>query len=382
MKILQVIPFFGPQHGGSFIVPFQLSKALVKRGHEVTIVTSDYHYDQEFAECNRDIEIIPFKSLLNFSSFYYTPSIKKWLEENIQKFDVVHLNNTRSYQNIIAVSISKKFNKSVILQPHGSFPIIVEKFLLKSIFDVFWGKEIIEQSKYIIAVSETERQQLLSQGDIPSSKIITIPNGIDVKSYEQLPNRNEFRDELGISTDIKLILFVGRLHKRKGIDFLIDSFAKALTTRDDLILVVCGPDQGQGSDLQKLVEKLNIKSKVIFSGYINDVRKAYVASDLLVYPATYEIFGLVPFEGLMCGTPVIVTNDCGCGEIIGKAGCGILVKYGDSDALRDAIINLIEDRKIADKFVENGQNYIINNLPWEKIILRFLGVYEDCVHNI
>ena len=382
MKILQVIPYFTTDKGGEVNVVTNISKELVTLGHDVTIITSDFEKAKNSVPALPGVEVLFFKTTFNFSLFIYTPSMKKWLLDHLSDYDVVHLHGYRTYQNNIAVSISKKFNKSVILQPHGSFPIIVEKFLLKSIFDVFWGKEIIEQSKYIIAVSETERQQLLSQGDIPSSKIITIPNGIDLKSYEQLPDRNEFRDELGISADVKLILFVGRLHKRKGIDFLIDSFAKALTTRDDLILVVSGPDQGQGSNLQKLVEKLNIKDKVIFSGYINDVRKAYVACDLLVYPSTYEIFGLVPFEGLMCGTPVIVTNDCGCGEIIGKADCGILVKYGDTDALRGAIINLIEDRKIADKIVENGQNYVVNNLLWEKIILRFLGVYEDRVHNI
>lgn len=308
--------------------------------------------------------------------------MKKWLKENLSDYDIIHLHGYRTYQNNIAVSLSNKLNKSVILQPHGSFPKIVEKILLKSLFDLIWGKKIIERSKYIIAVSETERKQLLSQGYIPPSKIIKIPNGIDGKSYEQLPDRNEFRDELGISEDDRLILFVGRLHRIKGIDFLITSFAEALKKRSDLMLVVTGPDQGQGSELRKLVDKSDIKDKVIFYGPIEDVRKAYAACELLVYPSIYEIFGLVPFEGLMCGTPVIVTNDCGCGEIIGKADCGVQVTYGDTAELRDAIINLIDNRNTAKRMVKNGQNFIKKNLLWQKVIFRFLGVYEDCFHNL
>ena len=382
MKILQVIPYFTTEKGGEVNVVSNLSKELVNLGHEVTILTSDFEKVNNSVPDTSSVELLFFKTFFNFRLFIYTPSMKKWLKENLSDYDIVHLHGFRTYQNNIVVSISKKFNKSVILQPHGSFPKIVEKFLLKSLFDLFWGKKIIEQSKYIIAVSGTEQKQLLSQGYIPTSKIVTIPNGIDGKLFEHLPDHNGFRDELGISDDTRLILYLGRLHKRKGIDFLISAFAEALKKRDDLMLVVSGPDHGQGSELQKLVEELDIKDKVIFSGKIDDVRKAYVACDLLVYPSIYEIFGLVPFEGLMCGTPVIVTNDCGCGEIIGKADCGLQVKYGDISGLRDTMIKLIEDNKLANKIVTNGQTFIFDNLLWEQLIHRFLGVYEDCVHNI
>lgn len=381
MKILQVIPFFGPKHGGSFIVPFQLSKALVKRGHEVTIVTSDYQYDQEFAECNRDIEIIPFKSLFSFSSFYYTPSMKKWLSNNINCFNAVHLHNYRSYQNNIVHSVATKKGINFILQPHGSFPKVGGKKTVKKIYDLLWGNKIIDQSCIVVAVSDLEKRQLTS-GGVRIEKIRTIPNGIEPDYYQNLPSRCDFRNELGIGENDKIILFVGRLHPIKGIDFLIKAFTQVVRVMDGVLLVIAGPDFGQLDELKSLVKKLGLEHKVIFTGHINDTRRAYVASDLLVYPSKYEIFGLVPFEALMCGVPVIVTNDCGCGEIIKDAKGGLLVGYGDTDDLSEKIIQMLTNRDLATNLVTNAKEYISKNLLWDEIIRNVEGTYENCIHNI
>lgn len=382
MKILQVIPYFTTDKGGEVNVVSNIARELVGLGHDVTIITSDFEVSNNSVPVLPGVEIIQFTTSFNLGLFIYTPSMKKWLKKHLMNFDVIHLHGYRSYQNNIVVAASNKLHKCIILQPHGSYPKIVEKILLKSAYDLVWGNKIISQSKYIIAVSEPERLQLLSHDEMLSSKVIVIPNGIDGKLYEQLPNRNELRIELGISPGIFLILYVGRLHKRKGVDFLVSSFAEVLRTRDDIGLVIAGPDNGQGTNLLELVDKLNIKDKVFFYGQIDDVRKAYVACDLLVYPSIYEIFGLVPFEGLMCGAPVVVTDDCGCGDIIGKADCGLLVKYGDIAGLRGAMLKMIEDRSISTEMVKNGQRFIASNLLWEKIIHRFIGVYENCVHNI
>lgn len=382
MKILHVIPYFTTDKGGEVNVVTNMAMELKTLGHEVTIITSDFDRANNPVPAIQGVEVIFFKTIFNFKLFIFTPTMKKWIREHLSEYDIIHLHGYRTYQNVIAASVSKKLKKPVVLQPHGSYPIIVEKYFFKFLFDLVWGKEIIRESKSIIAVSESERKQLLSHSSVVTSKIIVIPNGIDGKLYEQLPHREEFRNELGISIDSKLILYVGRLHKRKGINFLIASFAEALKIRNDLCLVVSGPDQGLGFELQQMAKKLNIENKIIFTGYIDDVRKAYVACDLLVYPSVLEIFGLVPFEGLMCGTPVIVTNDCGCGEFIGKANCGIQVEYGDTVGLRNGIIKLIEDRDLAQKMIRSGQLFINNYLLWKIIINRFLGVYEDCIRNI
>jgi glycosyltransferase involved in cell wall biosynthesis len=99
-------------------------------------------------------------------------------------------------------------------------------------------------------------------------------------------------------------------------------------------------------------------------------------ADVLVYASTGEIFGLVPFEGLLCGAPVVVADDCGCGELIGEAGAGLLVRHGDVEGLRARIRTLLFDRVAAKAMVTRGQRYIREHLGFDKVAAEHEKLYE------
>ena len=141
MKILQVIEFFNPKFGGSVNVCFNLSNELAKLGHEITIITTDMEFDEKYAESiKRDgVKVLNFKCIFNLSSFLYSPSMKKWLNSHIKEFDIIHIHNFRTYQNILIQKYAKKFNIPYILQAHGSLPLIIEKRGLKRLYDLLWG---------------------------------------------------------------------------------------------------------------------------------------------------------------------------------------------------------------------------------------------------
>jgi len=120
MKILQVIQFFSSNHGGSAVVPYELSKNLQKRGHEVTVLTTDFQLNNDFIDSLEGVEVIPFHCQLNIGGLLVSPSINKYLNENIAKFDIIHMHNFRTYQNIIVYKYAKKYNIPCILQAHGS----------------------------------------------------------------------------------------------------------------------------------------------------------------------------------------------------------------------------------------------------------------------
>ena len=146
--------------------------------------------------------------------------------------------------------------------------------------------------------------------------------------------------------------------------------------------MIVGPDGGYQSVLEGLVEQLGLSDKVRFIGFIPSLAAAYREADVLVYPSTYEIFGLVPFEALLCGTPVIVTDDCGCGEIIKKAECGYLAHYGDVAGLAEALRFALEHPDVNKRMVEAGRRYIEEHLAWESVVKQAEEMYEDCVRHI
>ncbi len=382
MKSLQIIPYFAPRWGGNVNVCYNLSKELNKLGHDVTIITTAFEYDPDYAQSLKNIEVMPFGRVANLGMFLYSPKMKSWLRSNISEYDIVHLHSFRSYQSNVASKYAKKFNVPCIVQPHGSLPRIVEKKSLKQLYDVVWGNDILKHASKIVAVSENEVEQFRVAG-IPDEKIAVIPNGVNCVSPTSLPPAGQFREQYGIH-EKHIILYAGRVHKRKGIDFLIHAFNSFVQswTGDDVALVIVGPDDGYRSVLEDLVEQLGLSDKVRFIGFVPSLAAAYRDADVLVYPSVYEIFGLVPFEALLCGTPVIVTDDCGCGEIIREAECGYLVHYEDVAGLNEALKFALENLDVNRRRVEAGRRYIEENLTWESVVKQVEVMYEGCIHHI
>ena len=379
MKILQVIPFFSPKFGGSVSVLYNLSKELVKRNHEVTIITSDFGFDLQYANTIRanGVIVIPLRYIANIYFFLYTPPLKYWLKNNLKEYDIIHLHNFRSYQNVMVHKYATMYGIPIILQAHGSVLPFFEKQIQKRLHDYIWGRKILTYSSKCLAVSKVEKDQYLTMG-VPENKIEIIPNGINVENYEILPERGNFRKKYGIASDEKIILYLGRLHKSKGLDFLIDSFSSLLDQYQNVKFVIVGPDEGFLNVLLKKIKKLKLNEKILVTGplYKTEKIEAFVDADVLIYPGRIEIFGLVPFEAIMCGTPVIVADDCGCGEVIRKAQCGYLVHYGDIYGLNETILKVIENPESTKKMVDSGKLYIQENLAWNDIVKQVERLYK------
>ena len=136
---------------------------------------------------------------------------------------------------------------------------------------------------------------------------------------------------------------------------------------------------GVKSNLEKLAYKLGLSDRVLFPGLLDSPLKeaAYKEALITIYAGKYEIFGLVPFESMLCGTPVIVANDSGCGEWVAKSGGGYLVPFGNPQAIADVILQL--DQTIEKENIKKAQKWIMGNLSWEQIAQRMLGIYEELI---
>jgi len=192
MKILQVVPFFSPVHGGSSLGPYNSSKELAKRGHEVTIYTSDHKLSGEWIESLPQVKVYPFKTRSIWANFYITEGLINHIRENIKNFDIIHLHNYRTFQNIVVHHYAKKYGVSYIVQAHGSLPRIMEKQRLKWVYDMCFGYRLLRDASSVIAFTQTEAQQYRDMG-VPREKIEIIPNGIDLSEYESLPPKGSFK---------------------------------------------------------------------------------------------------------------------------------------------------------------------------------------------
>jgi glycosyltransferase involved in cell wall biosynthesis len=375
MKILQVISYFNPKFGGDVNSTFNLSKYLSKKGHEVTILTTDFNFDKSYAKAIRyeGVEVIPSHCEFNIGLFIYSPSIKSWVKENIKRFDVVHMNNFRSYQNSIVSRYAKKNNISYIIQARGSVLPFFKKQRLKKLYDMVWGYKILKNASKVIALTWREVEQYKKMG-VSEDKIVIIPNGVDLSLFNNLPKKGTFRNKYKIAFDTKIILYLGRLHKIKGIDLLIDAFSELQKVVPVSKLVIVGPDEGCLKTLQNQVKESNVGSNIMFIGSLcgQDKLAAYIDANVYVLPSIYDAFPNTVLEAWACDTPVIVTKGCCISDIVENAGYS--VSY-DKNELKDAILKVFDNKEETAKFRKNGKNLIDKTLNIDVCIKKIEELY-------
>jgi glycosyltransferase involved in cell wall biosynthesis len=385
LKILQVLPFFTPARGGSVTVPYALSKELAKRGHNITIIASDFEFDAEYAKSieSYGVKVVVFPCVVHLGLFLYSPKMKKWLRENIKKFDIIHMHNFRSYQNNIVHTYAKLHGVPYLVQAHGSVLPFFQKQNLKKVYDWVWGNKILRDATKVIAITNTEAEQYRTMG-VNENKIEIVPNGIDLSEFENLPKRGRFRKKYGIGDDEKIVLYLGRIHKIKGIDILVESFADLAKELDKVRLVIVGPDDGYLETIKNKISTLSLEEKITITGPMYGVDKlgAYVDADVYVLPSIYEVWSITALEAIMCRTQIIITNDCGCSEIVKNSNCGYLVKYSDVNDLKEKIKFALGNSEEVREMVNRGKQYIEENLNWGSVAKKIESSYTDSTRKI
>ncbi len=382
MRILQVTPCFYPAwaYGGPPRNTYEIVKELAKRGHEVTVYTTDTidkncRQKEKVLDVN-GVKVYYFRNISNslaWKRFFFAPGMIFKLKREIKTFDIIHLQDFRNFQNIAVHYYAKKYGIPYIVQARGSVETFFQKGRLKRVFDIFWGYRILKDASRLIALTTMEAQQYKNMG-IAESKIEIVPNGINLSEFENLPQKGEFRRKHGLNDDQKIILYLGRIYKQKGLDLLGKAFADLSKEIDNVRLVIAGPDDGYLSTLRKLINVLGIEDKVLYTGplYQRDKLEAYVDADIYVLPSTYEIFGVTVLEALACGTPVIVTERCGVAYWINEAVC--VIQY-DEEQLRGALAKVLVNEEYTRQF-KNKRRLLIRNFTWSKLVERLDNIYQ------
>ncbi len=371
MRVLHVTPCYPPTwaYGGIPRVVYALARAQVSLGMDVRVWTTDAfdavrraEVPAERIEDGIDVRVTRLGSnRLAWRHQLYLPTSAPPLKE----VDVVHLHSHRHLLNWWAFRRARAAGVPVVQTPNGTAPRLERKQALKAGWDLCFDGHIPKGADRTVAVSKAEVRQLLALGVKPDN-IRRIPNPLHLEEFEQLPARGSFRARHGLGSG-PLVAYLGQITPRKGVERLVEAFAQDL---DGATLVVAGAPRGMA---------LPTAPHVRYTGTLEgpDRLSLLVDADVLVYPSTDEIFGLVPLEGLLCGAPVIVGGDCGCGELIGEAGAGLLTQTRDVDELRAHIRVLLRDRARAGEMVARGRRYVEAHLDPVRVATQYLDVYRE-----
>ncbi len=390
MKILKVIHRYPPAMGGSEKVGLALAKEYQKNGHEVTIATTTSFTNSDtrgfstsrpftlkqtckktYFKNEDGIKVWRFEPTFQFWPFVVNFKMKKWLKKNSKKYDVIHLHGYQTYEALI----TSKLKVPYILTAHdviAHYGGVLGK--VKKVFDIIVGKSILRKAKYLIALTPENFQQYKAILNKPK-KIKVIPNGITEFEVES-KNLKDLKKELGNPS--KIILFVGRIVKYKGVQHIINAMPEILKNEPKAKAVIVGPSEGFVKELKAQAKKLGIEKSVVFTGPTNDPTPYYKVADCFVLASTGEGFGLVGIEAMNNKTPAVLADMGGLKYILKDVGgYPINMKKSEKDIskqISNHVIDVLSDKKMKSKM--NAIYKKTQEYTWDSIGIRTLELLE------
>ena len=392
MRILNVTETYAPflEFGGPPVKVRALSEGLARRGHTVGVLTADWGFERRmqneeakiaaerspfgWRSNENGVQAIYLPTWFRYRAISWNPAVKRYCRARLQNFDVVHIFGLYDLLGPAVAATCRVRKIPYVLEPIGMFVPIVRNFLLKTLYHFAWGRRMFEGASAVVATSDQEVQELVA-GGVPSGKIVLRRNGVEVPS--SWPEPGAFRRSHGISRDVKLILFLGRLSAKKSPDLLLQAIAKLPTGLDGkaVQMVFAGPDEGgMRAQLEEMAAQLGVRTRTQFVGPLfgKDKWAAYRDADVFVLPSQNENFGNTAAEAVAASTPVIVTEQCGIAPLLANEA-GLVVRH-DSASLSEALASVLSTEETHARLAA-GCAKVTSRLGWEEPVREMETLY-------
>ena len=388
MKILMLTWEYPPRVvGGIARVVHDLSKRLIKDGHEVTVVTYRDNADVPEYENDKGVNVYRVDNYMihpnNFIDWIMQLNFNMLSKatEIINKeggFDVIHAHDwlvtyaAKSLKNAYDIPIVATIHATEAGRNSG-----IHDETQRYINDTEWlltyeATEVIVNSNYM----KNEIQRLFG---LPFDKINVIPNGINLSNFTGIERDYDFRRQYAMDNE-KIILYVGRLVYEKGVQHLIAAMPKILSNYHDAKLIIAGRG-GMMDELRAEASNLGLNDKIYFTGYLNSkqVQKMYKCADVAVFPSTYEPFGIVALEAMLAGVPTVVSDVGGLDEIVTHGVDGMKSYAGNANSIADSVTALLYDHQLATNVSKKAKQKVKDQFNWEKIAQDTHFTYEKAI---
>lgn len=357
LKVIMFTPRFLPFLGGMEVKVYETSRWLIKRGHRVCVMTIRTG-DTQSHELIDGIEVFRFKITGPFA-------LPKLLQKLITDgTDIVHVHWIWK-TGLLAMLLSKALARRVVLGLAGSDihnPTVPPRDISEAYM------RVISTADLLITTSQNLKEKALERS-FPQP-IVSIPQGIDLESFNPEIPGGEIRDKLGIG-NAPLVLSVARLVPIKGLTQFIRTIPNVLKKIPETKFVIVG-DGPERKNLENEVELLEIRNSIYFTGRVpyQLMPKFYSAADIFVHVPIYDAMPHVVFEAMAMKKPVIVSKVGGITEIVEDGVDGVFTTLGEPVELSDKIIGLLLDRKRREELGIRAYEKIRDQYTWDTIVKR------------
>lgn len=387
MKILMLTWEYPPRIvGGIARVVHDLSKRLIKDGHEVTVITykegdlPEYENDKGVEVYRVENYMIHPNSFIDWTlqlNFNMVAKTAELINKN-GKFDVIHAHDWLVASS--AKTLKQSYGIPLVATIHATESgrnSGIHNDSQRYINDTEWL--LTYEATEVIVNSNFMKGHVQSLFGLPFDKINVVPNGINLTNFNGIERDYEFRRQYAMDNE-KIILYVGRLVYEKGIQHLISAMPKIIQGYNDVKLVIAGKG-GMLDDLKAQAEAMGIANKIYFTGYLNakQVQKIYKCADVAVFPSTYEPFGIVALEGMLAGVPTVVSDIGGLDEIVDHGINGMKSYAGNPNSIADSVLTVLYDKQLAAAMAKKAKQKVKEEFNWNKIAQDTHYIYEKAI---
>jgi glycosyltransferase involved in cell wall biosynthesis len=359
MKLLVVTPFYKPAYefgGPARSIPL-LCEALANLDVEVTVFTTN-------AQGNHSLPVAPNVPLMIdnvhvtyyerniLNRYFFSRKLATACYQSAKDFDSIYIVSNWGYPLIPICRAAQKHKIPYLVSPRTAFmrTTWTGKYLKKMAYHQLVERTLINGATALHYTSQLEMDESawLKLRPVPWIN----PNPVDLSEIKHMPLRGKWRSIQGIPDDTTIILYLGRIEARKGIDLTIEAFAKIAALKKDMVLVLAGPDEDDYvSVLQALCKKYELNDRIIFTGYLDSQTRlaALADADVFILTSRAENFGVAVVEAMAAGVPVLVSNFVGLAPTIESSQAGLVTSL-DSDDIARNLMQLVASKDLRSEF--------------------------------
>jgi len=390
MKVLHVIPSIPKVRGGPSRAIAEMVQALRQQGIDAEIATTNDDGDTLLdvpLQCQVIYNHVPVRFFHRFSprnkairEYAFSIQLTSWLWSNITNYDLIHIHALFSYPSTVAMTIARSRNVPYIVQPHG---LLCEWSLQQSRLKKQTYLKLVEQSnlEHSQALHFTAQQEKTEAARLNLSvPTFTLPHGLFPS--QTIPNaRQKLRQKLNLADDQPIILFLSRLHPKKGLDYLITALSKISHHRFTFIIAGSGTPEYE-AEIRSMLSLANLGDRTHLTGFIEGETKDLFlqGSDLFALTSHSENFGVAVLEAWSAGLPVMLTPGVALASIAHQYQLGHVPEF-DINAIANALLHCLQHPDEAKAMGDRARQFVLKNYTWDKIAIQMIDVYESILDH-
>jgi glycosyltransferase involved in cell wall biosynthesis len=385
VRVVHYLPFIRLELGGVVRAVLDFCRVLAEHGHPTTLVCADRrdvpadwpHHPGGDPRLPRVVVLEPQTGVVR----RLTPRAQSQLAGALRDADVLHLHAMWEPTNVQAAKVARRAAKPYVLSPHGMLDdwSMAQSRLKKRLFLALKGNRLLRNAARVHCTAQGELDQ--AQKWLPAGKGVVLPLIFDLSPFQTAPGpalaRQAFAPLREAPRDMPVLLFLSRVHPKKGLDALIDAAAELQRRGRPALLLIAGPgDEPYVESLRQRADRLGVGERVHFLGMVRGQEKVslYQAADLFVLPTSQENFGLVLLEAMASGTPVVTTKGVDIWPELQRAGA-IITDQSPTElaAAIEASLKSPTRKTIG----EQGRQWVFQQFAPPRLVEQYAALYSS-----